>query len=57
MIQENVVSLNIRIDKIKMYKKTNFNDCRFDTNQMAEFFILPTFSYFGDFNILMGLRS
>ena len=24
---------------------------------MAEFFILPTYSYFGDFNILMNLRS
>ena len=24
---------------------------------MAEFFILPTYSYFGDFNMLMNLRS
>tara|TARA_B110000285_G_scaffold52117_1_gene59312 strand:+ start:371 stop:571 length:201 start_codon:yes stop_codon:yes gene_type:complete len=40
-----------------MYKKTNFNDCRIESNQMAEFFILPTYSYFGDFNILMNLRS
>jgi hypothetical protein len=57
MIQENTVSLSLRIDKINMYKTTNFNDCRIDSNQMAEFFILPTYSYFGDYNMLMNLRS
>lgn len=57
MIQENAVSLSVRIDKINMYKTTNFNDCRIESNQMAEFFILPTYSYFGDYNMLMNLRS
>lgn len=57
MVQENVVSLNLRIDKISKYKKTDLNNYRLERNQMAEFFILPTYSYFGDFNMLLNVKS
>ena len=30
MIQENIISLSLRIDKINMYKKTNLTDCIFE---------------------------
>lgn len=57
MVQENVVSLNLRIDKISKYKKIDLNNYRLERNQMAEFFILPTYSYFGDFNMLLNVKS
>lgn len=69
MIQESVVSLHLRIDKIHMYEdlpkqemegeeeKANFDFIPGQGPKMLEFFILPTYSYFGDYQILYGLRS
>lgn len=44
MIQDGYVNLLLRLDK---------NDDR----STQEFFILPTFSYFGDYQILLDLKS
>lgn len=44
MIQDGYVNLLLRLDK---------NDDR----SIQEFFILPTFSYFGDYQILLDLKS
>jgi len=61
MIQESVVSLHLRIDKVQMYEdlpkqemegeeeKANFDFIPGQGPKMLEFFILPTYSYFGDY--------
>jgi hypothetical protein len=51
MIQENVVSLSLRLDKFYMYKDFKPPDDYVpgEKPMMAEFFILPTYSYFGDY--------
>ena len=55
MIQDNIVNLSLRLDKPKKYKFSH--DSKIGENELVEFFILPTYSYFGDFNMLMDLRS
>jgi hypothetical protein len=67
MIQESCVSISLRADKEHMYKSLeNRKDedgspAEFfspgEAPRMVEFFILPTYSYFGDFQILYDLRS
>jgi hypothetical protein len=43
MIQDSVVSLQLKLGK--------------DKSSEQEFFVLPTFSYFGDYQILFDLKS
>jgi hypothetical protein len=70
MIQESVVTLNLRVDKHEMYKSlpteidrngvkypTSFDFIPGEGPKMIEFFVLPTYSYFGDYQILYDLRS
>jgi len=45
MIQEGVVSLQMRLGQAN------------DEKSVQEFFVLPTFSYFGDYQILFELKS
>ena len=51
MVQESVVTLNLRIDQHKMFHDKN-QSLDFIPGQgpkMIEFFILPAYSYFGDY--------
>ena len=60
MIQESVVSLMV-MQRPRKYIDPDANDNDFfspgQEPQLVEFFILPTYSYFGDYQILYDLKS
>lgn len=60
MIQESVVSLMLMTKK-SQYKNDDdsddFNPTKSNNPRLVEFFILPTYSYFGDYQILYDLKS
>lgn len=49
MIQESVVSCHLRLDKFHKYRSKYDGNFPLDKPLMVEFFILPTYSYFGDY--------
>lgn len=61
MIQESVVSCHCRIDKPRYYRyeyeELSEENLKTREPQFTEFFILPTYSFFGDFQILYDLKS
>tara|TARA_B110000285_G_scaffold187784_1_gene213706 strand:+ start:391 stop:702 length:312 start_codon:yes stop_codon:yes gene_type:complete len=57
MIQESVVSCHLRVDKPHLYRHKYEEFLHPHKPIFLEFFILPTFSYFGDFQILYDLKS